>query len=223
MKQSKMAWKEHIPFESGPLMWGGFLQRTEPNGDPAAPIAVLGPSPAVIQERQWKDKQGAVRMVPAKVEVNSLQANTDVGREFDQNWLPPLKLSRKQIYAFDLMPYALADIPQPDELLALSRTMPGNDARLAEYLHCSPRRLLITIGNEAAAYVRGYTRSMDAQQHLYLPQVPDERLKILGGKVCVLHLAHPALLMKDAEWAEMHSLWCKETGAALIQEVLGKV
>lgn len=228
------------------MPWGGSLRRTEPNGPPTAPIAILGVYPAATRLRRWLDPTGTTRTLPAEIEERSFQAESASGHELDDRYLTPLGLTRAQIYAFDVMPYVLANMrisssgrsmndniaeycrhhgltspiqprPQPDALLALSRALPGNLERLTEYLHSSQRRLLITLGNEAAAFVRGYTRSADAQQHLY---ALDERVNILGGQIRIVHLAHPGLIMQKASWAAKHASWCQEVGVGLIAAIL---
>lgn len=115
------------------------------------------------------------------------------------------------------VPCRIAARPHPDDLIAQSRTMPGNLARLTEFLHSSERGLLITLGSEPAAFLREYARAQDAQHHLYGQATP---LQALGAEILVVHLAHPGLLMKNADWAHRHELWCAQTGSALANQAL---
>src|SRR5687767_10824907 len=60
-------WRELLPDRLGDLQLGGDLVRTDPNGDPAAPILVLGAYPAVTKVKRFSSVAGP-RLVPTAVE-----------------------------------------------------------------------------------------------------------------------------------------------------------
>ena len=105
--------------------------------------------------------------------------------------------------------------PVPDDLLAECRALPGNVERLTDELGSHPRRLLLTLGNEAAAFTRGDAAAKDAQPHL----LEDPRtIAFLGGSYTVVHLPHPGVLIRNKAWRPRHEAWCRDRGRALVRE-----
>ena len=99
--------------------------------------------------------------------------------------------------------------------------MPGNRERLKSIVQSAINlRLLFTLGNEAAAFVRGMNHAKEAQQYLYKP--PEGKvLPVLGRDVCVVHLAHPGAYMRSGKWKRTHAAWCSQTGRRLVRQVMG--
>ena len=242
-------WKSDIPDRLGPLPLGGDLVRTDPGGSPDAQIAVLGVYPALTKMARFPSPEGPIN-VPVAVEKTSFEPTSSSGREIDDRYLGPLGLSRSDVFLIDMMPYFLANTaksgdkhrsmwdnvqsyervtgeqtairprPHPDDLLAECRAMPGNLDRLASELGSHPRRLLLTLGNEAAAFARGDVVAKDAQPHLL--EEP-RTIDFLGRAYSVVHLPHPGVLIRTKAWRERHETWCRGRGRALVQDwVLGK-
>lgn len=159
-----------------------------------------------------------------------------------------LDLSRSECLMVDLMPYffantskgkagercmwenvrlyceltgettAIQERPSEDELLKLCREMPGNQERLKYYLGRSTIKLLLTLGREAAAFVRGEQHGADGQQYLYSPPADVE---LFGVVTKVVHCVHPGNLQRKDKWKKSHAEWCRTTGRRLIREALG--
>lgn len=225
---------------------GYHLHRTNLGGNPNARIAILGVYPAVTSTKLWQDNDGVKRKLPVEFEKETFQPDSASGREIVASYLQPLNLNREQVCFFDMMPYFFANVttgksgrsmwdnvqhycqihnvqplirprPRPDDLLKECREMRGNEERISEYLNPAARRLLITLGNEAAAYVLGETHAQDAQNRLYSPA---RQLNLFGQSIQTVHLAHPGLLMKKKDWADKHAQWCTTTGQNLINSII---
>lgn len=110
--------------------------------------------------------------------------------------------------------------PPPNTLLKLASDMPGNHERLRWYFGQYSPKLLLTLGRESAAFVRGVTFD-DAQamgDELFYGG-PMTRT-FAGVRVAVVHLVHPHMFIKQiAKWTTKHREWCAETGRMLVSEV----
>lgn len=89
---------------------------------------------------------------------------------------------------------------------------------------------MLTLGNEVAAFARGYSgkgAAKKAQSHLYEEREPGRRpfeTEAFGaGPVEVVHCAHPGILMRerDGAWAKRHVAWCAGDGGARVAAVVG--
>ncbi|WNG28457.1 hypothetical protein F0U62_33985 [Cystobacter fuscus] len=108
--------------------------------------------------------------------------------------------------------------PMPGVLLARARELPGDLDRVADVLGNPALRLLLTLGNEAAAFVRGFESAEAAQVFLYQPAID---LEFLRRKLRVAHLTHPGSLMrKHSKWHAAHASWCSGTGRSMVAQVL---
>lgn len=239
-------WHDLIPARLGDLPLGGHLVRTDPGGREDAPIAILGVYPALTKMGRFHTEGGTINL-PVAVEATSFETGSSSGKEIDAAYLTPLGLTRADALFLDMFPYYFANTaasgkggrtmwdnvetyhrlsglttaveprPAPDELLARCRTMPGNLDRLAAQLGAHPRRLVITLGNEAAAFVRGDKAAKQAQPHLL--SAPAE-LAFAGGTYTVLHLPHPGIVMRRKEWGQRLAAWVEESGRDLISGIL---
>ena len=243
-------WQELIPKRLGDMPLGGDLTRTDAGGPVDAPIAVLGVYPAAVRWERFKGPDGWMKL-PVKVEKTSFDPASESGCELDEAYLDELGLSRDHVFLFDMMPYFMANTRRypgrprsmwdnvqiyeqatgtktavrgrmlPDELIAESRSMPGNLDRLREYLGAAPRKLLITLGNEGAAFARGQTVARAAQRHLF--GAPTE-LDVLGVVLPVVHLPHPgAVMVPDSRWGNALAKWTRETGRALATKAAARL
>ncbi len=240
-------WMELLPANRGRLPLGGELIRTDAAGPADAAVAILGVYPAATKLGRWKD-DGGVYQLPVDVERTSFEPNSRSGRDLDTRYLKPLGLVRNAILITDLWPYYLATTavsdnghsmadnvkryeeatgvktaveprPTPDALLERARELPGNLDRLADVLGNPALRLLLTLGSEAAAFVRGLRSARAAQEFLYQPV---GELKFLGRTFRVAHLTHPGNLMrKQSRWHRTHQSWCSGIGRSLVDQVLG--
>ena len=184
-------------------------------------------------------------LLPTAVEARSFEPASRSGAHLREHYQQPLGLDPEEVRTFDLIPYFFANTavsearsmwsnieayvtatgaacsveprPPPDELVRRAREMPGNEARLAEYFSAPGLRLLLTLGNEAAAWIRGVQRAADAQPLLYgAPEV----MQIAGRAITVVHLTHPGSLMRNKAWRAQHASWCRDIGRALVAEHL---
>lgn len=92
--------------------------------------------------------------------------------------------------------------------------------RLAHWLGLARPGLVITLGNEVAAFARGYLHAKDAQQHLYGKPV---ETSAFGPALCVVHCAHPGVFVRGGpgnHWISKHKAWCLDPGRALVGDVL---
>lgn len=109
--------------------------------------------------------------------------------------------------------------PQPDELVALASAMPGNLDRLTAYVEQYTPTLLLTLGAEAAAFVRGTTHSAIkplVEETLYSEP---QQLRVFGRDLVVAHLVHPHLFIKRNEaWMQRHRDWVTQRGRALVAQ-----
>lgn len=96
--------------------------------------------------------------------------------------------------------------------------MPGNMDRLGDYMRQCEPELLLTLGSEAAAVVRGDLVAKNAQPYLMTKPV---EMEVLGVRTRVLHLPHPGIVMKNDDWKERHARWCRDSGRGLVQTVIG--
>lgn len=242
-------WEVWIPDDYGDLPLGGRLVRTDPGGPCPAPIAILGLYPAHTRTKLYPTKKDGTRIrLPVEVERKSFDGSHS-GKELASRYLDPLGLSLDQVFTIDLYPYFLANTatsgggrsmwdnvqryqeetglalavqgrPEPDAMLERCRTLPGNSERLADWFaRCRPR-LVITLGNEVAAFVRGYERARAAQQHLYGPAIESS---VFGVPLRVAHGAHPGVFVRggtENPWIAKHAQWCKGDGAKLVADAL---
>jgi hypothetical protein len=242
-----VTWMERIPATLGPLPLGGELIRTEAAGPPDALVALLGVYPAATRLARWKH-EGREWNLPVDVERTSFAPSSRSGRDLDERYLEPLGLKRSSILLMDVWPYYLATTagrrgrtmadnlrryeaatgvktaveprPPPDILLARARELPGNLARVANVLGSPSLRLLLTLGNEAAAFILGLKSAEDAQGLLYQKAVEVEFLHL---RLRVVHLTHPGNLMrKRSKWQAAHTSWCSGVGRSLVAQVLGE-
>lgn len=230
-------WQDLIPPRLGDLPLGGDLIRTDPGGRLDAEIAILGVYPAATRWEHYKTADGPIK-VPVAIEARSFDGSKSA-TELDATYFKALHLTRQDVVIIDMMPYYLANTsgsgrdgrsmwdnvqtyerlsgkktavsprPRPDALVGEARHMPGNTDRLREHIHGHRRRLLITLGNEAAAFVRGDTVADDAQEHL-LGELRE--MDVLGTPLDVVHLPHPGIVMKNEGWRQRLEKWCKESG-----------
>lgn len=241
-------WEASIPDVLGDLPFGGSLVRTDPGGPCPAPIAILGLYPAHTRTKLYRMKDGTRILLPVEVESRSF-AGSHSGKELTSRYLDLLGLSKDQVFTIDLYPYFLANTatsgsgrsmwdnvqryqketglaltvqgrPEPDAMVHLCRTLAGNLERLADGLaRCRPQ-LVITLGNEVAAFVRGYDRAKAAQQHLYGPPIES---RVFGAPVRVVHGAHPGVFVRGGAknpWIAKHEAWCRGDGAKLVADAL---
>lgn len=241
-------WRELLPARRGSLPLGGELVRTDASGPADAAVAILGVYPAATRLGRWED-ESQVCNLPVEVERTSFEPASRSGRDLDTRYLAPLGLARCSVRITDLWPYYLSTTvsgdngrsmadnvkryevatgmktaveprPAPDVLLAQARELPGNLDRLAEVLGHPALRLLLTLGNEAAAFVRGLTSVRDAQDLLYQPVV---ELEFLGRTFRVVHLTHPGnLLRRESGWQQRHEVWCSGLGQSLVAQACGR-
>ena len=243
-------WQTLIPPTSGVLPGGLPLCRTDPGGSAPAPIAFLGVYPALTRQRQFQ-VDGTRMNLPVEVERESFASGSASGAEVDQHYLAPLGLKREDVFIFDLVPYYLANTtvnrssgrsmadnvrlyeqatgettgiaarPAGEDFLSIVREMPGNLDRLADYIdRCQPR-LLLTLGSEPAAFVRGMTFKEARARVDRLFYAPPERVEVSGTAFQVVHLVHPHLFIKrNAKWTGRHADWCRDHGLALVDKVL---
>ena len=240
------AWEHLLPPTKGTLPNGAPMPRTDPSGSPLARIVILGAYPAATLVRRLV--VGATpMMLPMAVERTSFEPSSKSGAELDAHYLAPLGLTVADVLITDLMPYFLANTtksssgrsmadnlrlferhsgtttgiaarPEPNELVQLARAMPGNTDRLRFYLaRCAPR-LLLTLGAEPAAFVRGETHDAVAARFDALSYAAPETRDVLGVAVDVVHLVHPHLFIKkNAKWMARHRAWCAEAGRTLVE------
>lgn len=238
------AWTAALPLKLGDLPLGGDLTRTEPGGPPSARIAILGVYPALTKMCRFKASVGTINL-PGAVEKTSFEPLSVSGRELDETYLVPLGLNRESVFLFDMMPdffgntsvgnngrsmwtnieiyekgsghkTALRPRPDPDRLLVECREMPGNMDRLRDYMRFCEPELLLTLGNEGAAFVRDDTVAKNAQPYLLGSPV---EMEVLGVETRVVHLPHPGIVMKNDNWADRHRRWCQETGRDVVSQV----
>jgi len=245
------SWEEMLPAVPSSLPLGGVLHRTDPSGARTAKIAFLGVYPAATKLDRWRhngqtyqlpvgvertsfdpeSRSGtevdARYLAPLRLSRDDVLlfdmmpyflANTsNSGNEARSMW------SNVQLYErVTCTKTAVRPRPEPDELLVECERIPGNHERLKSIFRSATNlRLLFTLGNEAAAFVRCISHAKDAQKHLYEP--PEGGVRAVLGRtgVCVVHLAHPGLLIKNTRWRQKHATWCEKTGQELVRKVLG--
>lgn len=242
-------WMELLPDTKGVLPGGRPLRRTNPSGECRAKVVFLGVYPAATTVKPMLVGNQRLNL-PVEVEAESFELGSASGREFEEHYLRPLELERADVLITDILPYYLANTtasgtegrsmsdnvcayeaehgrtgidprPPPDELVALARTMPGNLDRLSGYLGSFGPTLLLTLGAEVAAFVRGVTHSaIRADEVLYgEPQL----LTVCGRELMVVHLVHPHLFIKRNEvWMERHRDWIAQRGRALVAHHAGR-
>jgi hypothetical protein len=254
--KAELCLEASMPADRGALPIGGRLVRTEPSGPVPARIAFVGLYPAVTRLARFKSKDGT-RLVPVEVESHSFCGSASA-HEIDSKYLRSLNLTREQVFMIDLYPYYLATTaksgergrtmwdnivaytaehgsvavqrrPDADEMVEWCRTLPGNAERLAYWFaRCRPA-IVITLGNEVAAFARGYKgdgAAKRAQAHLYedcdAGREPFKTEAFGAGPVRILHCAHPGILMreKDGAWAKRHEDWCAGAGGALVSAAI---
>ena len=241
-------WESLLPLVRGALPLGGTLRRTDPAGACPAAIAVVGLYPALTRTKLYKCADGTRINLPVEVEAHTFEGSESAS-ELDRRYLAPLGLTREQILTIDLYPYYFANTavgrngrsmwsnvqtfhseaglktavdgrPKDDEVVRLCRALPGNADRLAHYFRRCRPALVITLGNEVSAYVRGYEAASQAQAHLYGPPFESDAFGILTS---VVHVAHPGLLMRRPTtdpWIARHTAWCATEGKVLVENAL---
>jgi hypothetical protein len=242
----KSDWQTLLPEGRGPLTLGNALRRTDANGPRDAPIAILGVYPAATRWEIFSEGTVKLRL-PVAVEERSFDPSSRSGGDLDRLYLSPLDLPRTKCQMVDLMPYFFANIakdsgadrsmwdnvqmyvkltgastaieprPPEDKLLDLCHSMPGNQDRLASYLGRKTIKLLITLGREPAAYVRGELHAEDGQKYLYNDPACVE---LFGNQVKVVHFVHPGNLQRRDTWKDRHNQWCQDHGRELVKAAL---
>lgn len=246
-----LSWEALLPQVRGPLPLGGELRRTDPGGTCPAPVAIVGLYPAVTRRAVHRCADGTRISVPTAVETRSFEGSQSA-LEIAERYLEPLGLSSHAAFTIDLYPYYLANTavtgadgrsmwinvqryerdtntptavegrPPTDALVRRCRDLPGNAERLAYYFGACRPTLVITLGNEVAAFVRGYAVSSRAQEHLYGPPIVSDAF---GLSTTVVHSAHPGLFIRRPRastnpWLDRHTKWCAAEGRSLVAEAL---
>jgi hypothetical protein len=249
--QPGRTWEAPLPPVMGALPFNGILRRTEPSGPCPAAVAVLGLYPALTRAKLFRHPEGDVFPVPVEVEAQTFVGSSSA-KEIDSRYLAKLGLRRDQVFFFDLYPYfmantavndkshrsmadnvrlyqaatgedlAVAPRPSPDAMIALCNQRDGIRARAEALLReCRPQ-LLLTLGNEAAAYVLGEKRAIAAQKRLYGKEWSSNSY---GLRIVVAHLAHPGLLSRrkpNDTWNVRHEEWCNGPGKRLVESAVAK-
>jgi hypothetical protein len=239
------SWLSHFPDRLGDLPLGGDLVRTDAAGPDTARIAFIGVHPAATE---WKaaDVKGQSVKLPVAVERTSFDPLSKSGQDLLAKYLRPLGLRREDVLLLDLWPYFMASTrresgrkslaesirdyeakakhktavearPTGNELLSRIRSAKGNIDRLASILRHKPQ-LVLTLGSEAAAFVRGLDRATDGQEYLYR-EAEDLRLASLDFTATTVHLAHPG--NGKPEWRARHEAWSVATGCDLVRNLTG--
>jgi hypothetical protein len=239
-------WQKLIPEAKGTLPGGNLLRRTDPSGNCDTGIAFLGAYPAATKVRA-RTVDGQRINLPAEVERVSFEPRSESGREFESHYLKALGLVRDDVMVTDMLPYYLANtsvsksgrsmarnvamweranhetgiekrLPSP-QLVEFARGMPGNMDRLRSYFgECSPK-LLLTLGTESAAFVRGvsFEEARAMGEELFYAR-PAKRT-FAGLEMQVVHLVHPHMFIKRIKkWTAKHERWCAGEGKAIICE-----
>lgn len=244
-------WEELLPTIRGALPLGGQLRRTDPGGTCPAPIAIVGLYPAVTRRAVHQCADGARISVPTEVERRSFEGSQSA-LEIAERYLEPLGLAPGEFFTVDLYPYYLANTaltgaggrsmwtnvqryegdtgmrtsvegrPPADLLVRRCRELPGNAERLAFYFGACRPTLAITLGNEVAAFVRGYEVTARAQEHLYGAPILSDAF---GVPTTIVHCAHPGVFIRRRQastnpWLERHSKWCASAGRLLVSNAL---
>ena len=242
-------WKPLMPEVVGTLPGGGVLRRTDPCGPTPAPVAILGVYPALTAKRTFS-VNGTRMTLPTAVEARSFDAGSASGAEIDDNYLAPIGLDRARVFITDMMPYYLANTstsssgrsmadnirhfeqasgrttgvqprPPSGELVRLASTLPGNLDRLSSYFAACRPRVVLTLGTEPAAFLRGMTFAAASKQTDALLYAAPIRLSVFGFEADVVHLVHPHLFIKkNAKWMTRHGAWCRSAGRALVAAAL---
>lgn len=224
----------------GTLPSGEPLTRTRAGGPASAPVLALGVYPAVTATFRWTH-DGLTRLLPKSTEATSFAPGSASGRAVDAHLLDPLGLGRDDVAFTDLWPWLLANTrraqsgrsmadnvaaweaatgqttgleprPDPDVLVRRVRDDEAQCDRLRAEL--AGRRLLLTLGLEPAAFVRGVrVADLDPGEVLY---APPERLTVLDQTLDVVHLAHPAWWGREARWSKTHAFWASFVGPGVI-------
>ena len=240
-----MSWTELLPDVAGTLPGGNPLRRTDPRGDPPAPVMVLGVYPALTRSR-IEDVGGTRMTLPTAVEAVSFEPASASGAEIDTHYLAPLGLTASQVFITDLMPYFLANTsrgrsgrsmadnialyeaatgavtgiqprPKPAALVQLASDLPGNLDRLHDYVAACRPRVVLTLGAESAAFTRGLSFNEARRQVDDLLYGDPTTIDLLGVTTDVLHLVHPHLFIKRNEkWTTRHRAWCERVGHHLM-------
>lgn len=242
MMSQKTNWKQHITDQLGKLPSGQPVYRTDPGGRLDADIVILGVYPAGrVRLRKVGDR---MMNLPVEVERTSFDPKvSESGLEIDRLYLKPLELTRDDVLLIDMMPYFLANVrgsrgrtmwdnlqdyerltgeqlhisprPSPAALVRQAREMPGNLDRIRHYLSAGKRRLLLTLGTEAAAFARNTTYGPVSRAARDLFYASPVRLDVVGVPIDTVHLAHPGNLMVKSPsnlfWRETHARWCEQT------------
>lgn len=191
--------------------------------------------------------------LPVEVERTSFEPGVSASaKDIDTRYLTPLGLTRADVLLIDMMPYFLANAretkgrsmatnlrdyealkgetlgietrPPEQELVELARTMPGNLERLGEYFRRASPRLVLTLGSEAAAFVRNETYQAVSRRARELFYGAPARMDILGVSTESVHLAHPGLLMSGraeaSGWTARHEAWCGGLGREAVGRAL---
>jgi hypothetical protein len=235
------AWRDQIPAHKGQLPNGEPVWRTDVGGNPTAAVTILAVYPAARVRQQVV---GGRRLnLPVAVERTSFETGVSrSGQELQRRYLAPLGLTHADVRLVDLWPYFMAnkrgtpgatmadnlawyeqatgtrlDIdarPDPAELVRLAGVLPGNTARLAEFLRDT--ELVITLGLEAAAFLRGLPYSVVAASAGSLLYQPPVGASMGSVRFEAVHAVHPGLLMARSagtgDWGRRHEQWLREGG-----------
>lgn len=245
----RTSWQALIPPTAGTLPGGSPLCRTDPSGNPNANIAILGVYPALTRQRRFV-VDGTPMNLPVEVEAVSFDPGSASGAEIDDNYLKPLGLTRDDVFIFDLVPYYMSNVtknrntgrsmadnvrayeeaeetftgivtrPTGEDFLRYVTDLPGNLDRLRNYLETCQPKLLLTLGTEPAAFVRGmgFREASKNVDRLFYAE-PDE-VEVIGVRTSVVHLVHPHLfLKKNQKWMGRHREWCAGVGRGLVEQV----
>jgi uracil-DNA glycosylase len=196
---------------------------------------------------------GVPMMLPLAVEEESFASSSASGAELEREYLAPLGLVRRDVLVTDLMPYFLANTtkstsgrsmadnvrlfeeatgratgierrPRPAALVRHARELRGNVERLRSYVERCRPQVVLTLGAEAAAFVREEEHGHVEARAASLFYAAPERRRVLGIEVTVVHLVHPHLfLKKNASWMARHRAWCRGARATFAQWVRGTV
>lgn len=245
------SWTIALPAVRGTLPNGTPMRRTDPSGSLIARVVILGVYPAALGVSQVT-VDGKQMNLPKDVENESFAPGSESGAVLEEHYLRELGLARTQVLIVDMLPYYLANTtknkssgrsmadnflawereagirsgvearPTPKDLVRLARNMPGNLARLEDFLTRAPRHLMLTLGAEAAAFVRGAEYAAIKHRVDDLFYADPIGLTVTGSDVKeVVHLAHPHHFIKrTTKWTARHRAWCLERGRAIVRSAL---
>ncbi len=239
------SWLTLLPERLGDMPLGGDLLRTDAAGPATARVAFFGVHPAATE---WKHAtvDGQAVKLPVAVERTSFDPHSKSGEELFIKYLRPLGLRRQSVLLLDLWPYFLASTrrdsgrksvaesirdyeaftghktavearPTGNDLLSRIQSAPGNMDRLRSIVGHAPR-LVLTLGNEAVAFVRGLERAAAGEEYLYRDP-EDLEIASLSLRATFVHLAHPS--NGKPALRERHEAWLLAKGPELVHRLDG--